>query len=67
MMSDLVERLRTDLVPHDVEALVEEAADEIERLRAALERLANHESVHLSYIQVDEMKQIALAALEGEK
>lgn len=38
-MSDLIERLRTDLVPHDVEALVEEAADALEAKDKEIERL----------------------------
>ena len=39
-MDRLIERLRTERSVYDAE-LADEAADEIERLRAALERIAN--------------------------
>jgi len=66
-MSALIERLKHADDEEEIWLMRPALIAEIERLKSALERVANYESVHLSYVQVDEIKQIARAALEGEK
>jgi len=43
-MTDIIERLRSPRAWKEADNLVLEAADEIERLRAALEEIAGHDA-----------------------
>ena len=70
-MSDLIERLR-DLqdkldLDYGIDAITEptEAADEIERLRTALEKIANHNGNQRLTREAEDMADIAKAALEA--
>jgi hypothetical protein len=50
-MTDIVERLRADMADisfADINAVAREAADEIERLRAALQEIADNEDDELA-------------------
>jgi hypothetical protein len=66
---DIVERLRTcDSVPDaDVIILMNEAADEIERLREALKYIAYPECVPNEAAKMWEMVKHARAALKGDE
>ena len=59
-MSDLVERLRKELVTDDFTKLMEEAADRIEALEAALREIKDQ------YLTPDQSSAIARAALVPE-
>ena len=64
-MSDLVEHLRgldNSLLPHDT--ILREAADEIERLRAALEEIAANMPNH---VNIGEARKIARKALNPDE
>ena len=76
-MADIVERLRDTHPNFDEKPMCEEAAAEIERLRAALQEIAGHK---ISGVIPDdynvrswmlhnyvEIREIARAALEGKK
>ena len=76
-MTDIVERLRDTHPNFDEKPMCEEAAAEIERLRAALQEIAGHK---ISGVIPDdynvrswmlhnyvEIREIARAALEGKK
>ena len=67
MTDDLVKRLlgASIYLPHEAEDLCEKAADEILRLRARLQDIANF-SLHGDYSNAYEMPRIALRALAGE-
>lgn len=61
-MNDLVERLRL-LTLYEGIAEGDEAADEIERLRRQLKKIANHNGNQRLTREADDMADIALAAL----
>jgi len=60
-MSDLIKRLRE--LPTSNNKLRDEAADEIERLRAALKAIARPKS---GFGYSEDLRKVALAALEGD-
>jgi hypothetical protein len=61
MTDDLVKRLRKNVMCGD--AVIEEAADRIEKLEAALREIAAHPE---PYLYADEMAIIAYNALNAE-
>lgn len=58
------ERLRKDHA--EAQHKIGEYVDLTASLRAALERIDKHETVHLAYVQVEELKQIAREALRND-
>ena len=60
-MTDIVARLRAcqGVLTHDPECNCAEAADEIERLRAALQRIADYDGSHS-----ESVRELARRALE---